>query len=164
MELAALNRLPEEEAARAFSRCCGASRWARAMTRGRPFADRKALLSGAAAAWEALGPEDWREAFSHHPRIGDREALRKRWAGQEQAGVQGASEEVLRGLEEGNREYEKRFGHVFLVCATGKSAAEMLSLLRERLSNPPGPELKVAAGEAAKITRIRLEKLLDEES
>jgi 2-oxo-4-hydroxy-4-carboxy-5-ureidoimidazoline decarboxylase len=104
--------------------------------------------------------------MTHHPRIGDVSKLREKykatatWSSQEQRGVQEASEEVLQGLADGNREYEARFGFIFLVCATGKSAGEMLALLRERMNNEPEAELRIAAGEQAKITRIRLEKLL----
>ncbi|EAU61707.1 conserved hypothetical protein [Stigmatella aurantiaca DW4/3-1] len=116
--------------------------------------------------WSQTGPEDWKEAISHHPRIGDVSQLRERfkatgtWSAQEQKGVQGASEEVLQALADGNREYEERFGFTFLICATGKGASEILEQLRERLNNPPPLEMRIAAGEQAQITRIRLEKLL----
>jgi 2-oxo-4-hydroxy-4-carboxy-5-ureidoimidazoline decarboxylase len=132
----------------------------------RPFADTNALLASADEVWAGLGPADWKEAFAHHPRIGDKQALRERfaatrqWAAGEQAGVSGASEAALDALAEGNRDYESRFGHIFIVCATGKTAEEMLALLRERLGNDPEIEERIAAGEQAKITRIRLEKLL----
>jgi 2-oxo-4-hydroxy-4-carboxy-5-ureidoimidazoline decarboxylase len=132
----------------------------------RPFADAKALLASADEVWASLGPVDWKEAYAHHPRIGDKQALRERfaatrqWAAGEQAGVSGASESVLDALAEGNRDYESRFGHIFIVCATGKSAEEMLALLRARLGNDPKTEERIAAAEQAKITRIRLEKLL----
>jgi 2-oxo-4-hydroxy-4-carboxy-5-ureidoimidazoline decarboxylase len=132
----------------------------------RPFADAAALRAAADEVWSALSHGDWLEAFSHHPRIGDVEGLRARfastrtWAEGEQAGARAASDEVLRALAEGNRAYEARFGHIFIVCATGKSAEEMLALLRARLPNDPVAEARVAAGEQAKITRLRLEKLL----
>jgi len=115
--------------------------------------------------WGGLGREDWLEAFAHHPEIGDVDRLRERFgAGAafsegEQAGVEGAGEEVLRRLAAGNRAYREKFGHVFLVCATGKTAAQMLELLEARLPAEPAAELEVAAGEQAKITRLRLEKL-----
>jgi 2-oxo-4-hydroxy-4-carboxy-5-ureidoimidazoline decarboxylase len=102
----------------------------------------------------------------HHPRIGDVSKLREKykatgaWSEQEQRGMEGAGEDVIQALADGNRAYEERFGFIFLVCATGKSAAQMLGLLRERMNNPPDRELRVAAEEQAKITRIRLEKLL----
>lgn len=164
--LARLNKLSPEEARSELMRCCGSSRWADAMVRARPFRDAGHVHSEAEWLWEQTGPEDWDEAFQHHPRIGDGAALRARfastatWSSQEQGGVRGASDEVLSALAEGNREYEKKFGFIFLVCATGKSAEEMLVLLRARMENEPDEELRIAAAEQAKITRIRLEKLL----
>jgi 2-oxo-4-hydroxy-4-carboxy-5-ureidoimidazoline decarboxylase len=132
----------------------------------RPFADADALFSAAETVWSSLSPDDWREAFRHHPRIGDKEALRERfqatrdWAASEQAGALGASESVLDALAAGNRDYEERFGYIFIVCATGKSADEMLALLRSRLAHAAEDEIRVAAAEQARITRLRLEKLL----
>ncbi|MCY1020533.1 2-oxo-4-hydroxy-4-carboxy-5-ureidoimidazoline decarboxylase [Pyxidicoccus sp. MSG2] len=161
-----LNKLLASEARAELMRCCGSSRWADGMVRARPFQDAEHLFAEAAWLWKQTGPEDWREAFTHHPRIGDVSQLRAKfaatanWSSQEQGGVSGADEAVLQGLAEGNAEYEKRFGFIFLVCATGKSAAEMLGLLRARLDNAPDEELRIAAEEQAKITRIRLEKLL----
>lgn len=166
MTLDELNTLPEEEATAAFLRCCGATQWARHMTARRPFADPDGLFAAADAIWTGLSRDDWLEAFAHHPRIGDVESLRKRfastraWAAGEQAGTATASEDVLRGLAEGNRAYEERFGYIFIVCATGKSADEMLGLLRARLPNDPVAELPVAAEEQRRITRLRLEKLI----
>lgn len=167
MNLDRLNQLPADEAHRALSACCGATRWVEGMVNRRPFRDLADLFESAEAIWAALTPEDWREAFTHHPRIGDLDALRKRfggkqgWAGSEQSGALAASEELLSALSEGNRVYEERFGHIFIVCATGKTAAEMLMLLEERLLNDPATELSVAASEQARITRLRLEKLVD---
>jgi 2-oxo-4-hydroxy-4-carboxy-5-ureidoimidazoline decarboxylase len=163
-----LDALAEPEALAAFLRCCGSRRWAEAMARGRPYRDPHTLLEAGERAAAALTRADWLEAFSHHPRIGDRAALQARfpataqWSSGEQAGVAGAAEDVLGALAEGNRAYEARFGHVFVVCATGKSAAEMLALLRERLPNEPDAELAIAAAEQRKITQLRLEKLLAE--
>jgi 2-oxo-4-hydroxy-4-carboxy-5-ureidoimidazoline decarboxylase len=131
----------------------------------RPFGSLENLLGVARTEWLALTPEDWREAFDHHPKIGDRESLRRRFPSthqlseREQAGVAGASEAVLDALSEGNRAYEARFGYIFIVCATGRSADEMLTMLRARLVNDPGTELRVAAEEQAKITALRLEGL-----
>ncbi len=161
-----LNRLTEEEAREEFSRCCGAHRWVTDMVRSRPFVSEAGLYSRAEMLWDFTGPEDWREAMTHHPRIGDVSRLREKfkasgaWSEQEQQGMQGAGEDVIQALADGNREYEARFGFIFLVCATGKSAAEMLGLLRERMNNSPAKELQVAAREQGKITRLRLEKLL----
>jgi 2-oxo-4-hydroxy-4-carboxy-5-ureidoimidazoline decarboxylase len=164
--VARLNALPPEEARAELLRCCGASRWADAMVRARPFRDSAHVLAEGERVWASTGSEDWHEAFRHHPRIGDISRLRERfastasWSSQEQGGVAGAEEAVLQGLAEGNRAYEERFGFIFLVCATGKSASEMLALLRERMKNAPEHELRVAAAEQGKILRLRLEKLL----
>jgi 2-oxo-4-hydroxy-4-carboxy-5-ureidoimidazoline decarboxylase len=154
------------EARAALERCCGASRWVDAMLALRPFADRAALFAAADRAFAVLARADWLEAFSHHPKIGDLDALRSKfattagWAGEEQRGASAADEATLRRLAEGNRAYEERFGYIFIVCATGKSASEMLALLEARLGNAPEFELAVAASEQKKITRLRLEKLL----
>ena len=166
MNLESFNRLTVDEAMRDLLRCCGSRRWAQAVAAQRPFANAAAVLSAADEAWWKLDRADWLEAFTHHPKIGDIDSLRakfattKEWAAGEQSGVNAADEDVLRGLADGNRDYEKRFGHIFIVCATGKSAQEMLTLLRERLKNDADKELRIAAGEQAKITKIRLEKLL----
>lgn len=135
------------------------------MVSERPFGGRDALLRAAAREWWALGPDDWREAFAHHPRIGDRDALRSRFAAtralseREQSGVAGASDAVLDALADGNHAYEARFGHIFIVCATGKTAEEMLEILTSRLATDPESELKIAAEEQAKITALRLDAL-----
>jgi 2-oxo-4-hydroxy-4-carboxy-5-ureidoimidazoline decarboxylase len=142
--------------------CCGAAAWVERMAARRPFGSRDTLVATARDEWFALGRSDWLEAFEHHPKIGDREALRQRFARtahlseREQSGVDGASEEILSALAEGNREYERRFGYIFIVCASGKSAGEMLQLLRSRLPNPPDVEIRIAAEEQAKITELRL--------
>lgn len=161
-----LNALSPDEAAAAFARCCGATRWVRAMVAARPFASRTHLFGEAERVWWHLGDADWREAFEHHPRIGaDPAALRAKfaataeWSAREQAGVADADEDTLAALAEANREYEARFGHIFIVCAAGLDADEMLARLRERLDDSPENELRIAAGEQAKITRLRLEKL-----
>jgi 2-oxo-4-hydroxy-4-carboxy-5-ureidoimidazoline decarboxylase len=164
-----LNTAPEPDARPALERCCGARRWIDAMLAARPWADAEALFASAERAADALDPDDWREAFAHHPRIGDRAALARRfattaaWAAHEQHGAAVASSDVLDALAEGNRAYEQRFGHIFIVCATGLTAPEMLAMLRARLTNDPARELAIAAGEQRKITRLRLAKLLEEE-
>lgn len=132
------------------------------MIAARPFSDDQALLEAAERAWRALGREDRLEAFAAHPRIGDRD-VRERWSRDEQSGVASASDEVLAELAAGNAEYERRFGHIFLIRASGLSAEEMLRALRSRLENDPDVELDVAAAEQAKITRSRLERLAAEE-
>jgi 2-oxo-4-hydroxy-4-carboxy-5-ureidoimidazoline decarboxylase len=165
-----LDALAQPEALAAFLRCCGSRRWAEAMARGRPYCDEAALQAAAERAFAPLARADWLEAFSHHPRIGERSTLAARfastagWSVAEQGGVAGAGVEALDALLQANREYEARFGHVFIVCASGKSAEEMLALLRERLPNEPEAELEIAAAEQRKITAIRLKKLLSEGS
>ena len=165
--LGALNRMPAAEAEAVFRGCCGSARWARQMAARRPFATPADLYAAADAAWWALGAEDWRVAFAQHPRIGDVGALREKfgqsaaWSSQEQAGVGGAPEDVLAALAEGNRAYEDRFGYLFIVCATGKTAGEMLEVLEQRLGNAPAEELREAAEQQRQITRLRLEKWLD---
>ncbi len=150
------------EARGLLGECCGATRWVDAMLRRRPFGSHEAILAAARDVWWSLEPGDWREAFTHHPKIGDTAALRSKFAGtralseSEQAEVASASEAVLNAFAEGNRDYEERFGYIFIVCATGKSAEEMLALLRARMVNDPATEIRVAAEEQAKITAIRL--------
>lgn len=168
MESAQLNILQPEAARNLFERCCGSRAWIDAMLAARPFADRASLFAAAERAAERLERADWLEAFAHHPRIGDVAALREKfastaaWAGAEQGGAAGAPEAVLEALVRGNRAYEARFGYIFIVCATGKRADEMLALLESRLPNDPVTELAIAAAEQRKITRLRLEKLLEE--
>jgi 2-oxo-4-hydroxy-4-carboxy-5-ureidoimidazoline decarboxylase len=131
----------------------------------RPFGSRIELLTAARDEWNALESADWREAFAHHPRIGDRNALAARFpathelSAREQAGLAGATAGALDALAEGNRRYEEKFGYIFIVCAAGKSANEMLALLEARLPNDEPTELRVAATEQAKITELRLQKL-----
>ncbi len=163
-----LNGLAHDAAEAAFLTCCGATAWAREMARLRPFATEAELLDAADRVWWSLSPEHWLEAFRAHPRIGERKAETPQderaaaWSAQEQAGASSAAADVAAQLAEGNRAYEQRFGYIYIVKATGKTADEMLAILRERLENDPEAELRVAAGEQAKITRLRLEKLLAE--
>jgi 2-oxo-4-hydroxy-4-carboxy-5-ureidoimidazoline decarboxylase len=152
--------------ARALLRtCCGSSAWVERMIALRPFRKDETLYEAARREWFTLGPKDWKEAFGEHPRIGDRENLRMRFpvthhlSASEQAGAHAASEDVLDALAAGNSNYEQRFGYIFIVCATGKSANEMLDLLQARLLNDPAHELRVAASEQARITELRLRKL-----
>jgi OHCU decarboxylase len=160
-----LNALSEAEARAELLRCCGSKRWAERMATLRPFASEADLFAAADAVWQALDRADRLEAFTAHPRIGDLDALRAKfattaaWAAGEQAGVAGARDDTLRRMAEGNRDYEARFGYIFIVCATGKTADEMLGLLLGRLGNDPETELAVAAREQAAITRLRLRKL-----
>lgn len=161
-----LDALPAEEAAQLFASCCGASAWVTRMLDHRPFGNATTLLRAADDAWWSLEREDWHEAFAHHPRIGERRAAggqdtrAQGWSTGEQRGVAAGTANVRTALAEGNRRYERRFGYIYLVSAAGKSAGELLGILQARLSNDPDTELRVAAGEQAKITRLRLLKLL----
>jgi OHCU decarboxylase len=162
--VAGLNALPPEEAERELLACCGSRAWARRMAALRPFASPEEVREAAERVWWGLAPEDWREAFRSHPRIGEQKGAQPergaRWSAEEQAGVRGAEDAVRAALAAGNHAYEARFGHLYIVCATGKGADEMLEILHARLDHDPDTELRVAAGEQAKITRLRLEKLL----
>ena len=167
MTLTELNNLPKPALAEALQKCCGSTAWVEKMAAGVPFANAETLLAEAQACWYALGEADWREAFAHHPPIGgDVRALREKfastsaWAEGKQAAVRVATPETLEALAAGNTEYERKFGYLFIVCATGKRAGEMLALLQVRLPNHPADEMVIAMGEQAKITRIRLQKLL----
>jgi 2-oxo-4-hydroxy-4-carboxy-5-ureidoimidazoline decarboxylase len=155
---AALNALPVDEAHAALARCCGSTRWAAAMVARRPFSSPEDLFAAADTIWAGLERADYLEAFSHHPAIGAARA--SGLAAREQAQVAHAGAATLQALEALNRAYRDRFGFVFLVCATGRSADEMLALLRARIDNPAEIELRIAAAEQAKITRLRLEKLV----
>ncbi len=167
MNLSDINNISISDLWTTFEKCCGAHHWVEQMVIARPFASREQLFEKAEQIWEQCSDEDWLEAFEHHPKIGDINSLKKKfantekWAGQEQAGVNTASDEVIQRLAEGNTAYEQKFGYIFIVCATGKSAAEMLALLEARLHNHPKKELQIAAGEQMKITNIRLGKLLE---
>ena len=157
MTMEELNWLDEEALSEALRSCCGSLAWVAGMMELFPVGSATGLYAAASLVWRECTEEDWREAFGSHPRIGERVTG---VAAAEQAGTSGAGAELLEKLAEGNREYVERFGYIFIVCATGKSAAEMLGLLRERLGNAPEEEILVAVGEQEKITRIRLEKLL----
>jgi OHCU decarboxylase len=154
-----LNGLPAVEAAVLLASCCGAAVWVERMLARRPFESEPAALEAADEVFASLSPEDWREAFRAHPRIGDRDARGE--AAAEQAGTTTAPASILAGLLEANRAYEARFGHLFIVFASGRSAGEMLDLCRRRLHNEPEVELSVAAEEQRKITRLRLQRLLN---
>jgi len=162
-----LDGLPPEEAEGMFRACCSASRWVRAMVASRPFHTPQALFAAAERHWADTTEADWLEAFRGHPRIGESASLAGQgrteaaWSAQEQRGVGSAGEDLRRALAEINQAYEARFGHIYLVCATGKSADELLAIAQKRLANDPATELRLAASEQMKITRLRLEKLLD---
>lgn len=170
MTLGAINAWPSDVASVELRKCCGSSRWVQRMVAARPFADEDALFGQADAIWWSLDKTDWLEAFAAHPRIGSQRDVDKKagtekaWSSGEQAGAERASESTKEALARANAEYEARFGHIYIVCATGKSAEEMLSIAEARLANDPETEARVAAEEQRKITRIRLRKLLDQET
>ena len=161
------NHLPRQRALRALLDCCGSRKWAQEMIVRRPFTGEVDFFETADRTWAALSREDWLEAFLHHPPIGGTKAKAKqsaaasRWSAKEQSSAQKAAPEVLQELAAQNRVYAEKFGYVFLICATGKSSEEILSALRQRLPNEPETELRFAAEEQRKITRLRLEKLLE---
>jgi OHCU decarboxylase len=156
-----LNRLAAGELRDALRRCCGSDAWVERMMGARPFDGSRALFDAADRIWRSLGPDDWLQAFAAHPRIGDRTAAG--WSSGEQKRALAGDGAILEELADNQRDYEARFGHIFIVCATGKTAAEMLSMLRARLGNDPEAELQAAAEEQRKITRLRLEKLLGDQ-
>jgi OHCU decarboxylase len=136
------------------------------MTEARPFASLKELLAKADTLWRSLSEDDWLEAFRAHPKIGEQKAAlvqseqARSWSAEEQSGTVSAGAETKAALATGNQEYEKRFGFIFIVCATGKSSEEILARLQERLNNDPEKELHIAAAEQSRITELRLLKLL----
>ena len=169
MRLAELNRLQPDEASLEFLRCCGSARWAGAMAAARPFADIDSVETTADRMFDTLGRADWLEAFVAHPRIGEteragragREGIVADWSAQEQAAGRGSDDMVRDRLAKAQRDYETRFGYIFIICATGKSADEMLSALERRVMHGPDEELRVAAEEQRKITHLRIRKLLE---
>ena len=161
-----LNSLPSELAVQELLQCCGSTRWAQQMVESRPYPSLEALIESAYDTWRSLAPDEWLEAFRSHPKIGEKKAATsvsaqsQKWSGQEQAGVSNASRETVDSLATLNRAYEQKFGFIFIICATGKTSAEMLSALRERLENDAATELPIAAAEQSKITELRLKKLV----
>jgi allantoicase len=161
------NRLPRQRAMRALLDCCGSKKWAEQMAAGRPFAGEADLFEIADKTWYSLSREAWLEAFMHHPPIGEKRAEARQsatasgWSAKEQSSAQKTAPEVLEALAAQNRAYSDKFGFVFLICATGKSSEEILDTLRKRFPNDSDTELHVAAEEQRKITRLRLEKLLE---
>ena len=155
-----LNGLTEDAVRRELGACCTSGRWIEVVAAARPYADDAALFAASDRAAAGLTEADLREALDGHPRIGDRRVAAGSLSSQEQAGVRSAEASLLQALDAGNAEYESRFGHIYLACATGRSASDLLALLRERLSNDPGTEWSVVASELAKINQIRLRKLI----
>jgi len=166
-DLAWLNSMPHDEAVKALLQCCGSKRWAENVAKARPYASLESLIASANDIWRSLNPDDWLEAFRSHPKIGEKKAdtqvsdQSRQWSGQEQAGVTQASRETVDTLAALNWTYEKKFGYIFIVCATGKTSDEMLAALRQRIENDAGTELSIAAAEQSKITELRLKKLVN---
>lgn len=167
MTLHEFNILPKEQLVTELIKCCGSSAWVNKMLPFIPADDMVELLEDAEEQWYKCTEADWKEAFAHHPKIGDVESLTKKfastaqWASGEQSGIKAASRQTIEALAEGNLEYEKKFGYIFIICATGKSAEEMLALLQSRLPNNPEDEIQIATDEQNKITKLRIEKLLE---
>ena len=164
MTLEEFNALPVVRAEQTLLDCCGASRWASRMAEQRPFKSLSSLCEAADSIWQDLEPADWLEAFSRHPQIGEKAATgsesSRNWAAGEQVGARIATDNVKAKFARGNQAYREKFRYIFIVCATCKSAEEMLALLERRLQNDPAHELGIAAEQQRLITRLRLEKLL----
>jgi OHCU decarboxylase len=162
-----MNDLPPDEAESVFLDCCGSSEWASQMAGARPFPMVEQMFEAAENIWEALPPADWLEAFAHHPKIGSKKpaaGVKRRaseWSAAEQSGADGADASVRKLLAEMNRLYHEKFGFIFIVCASGKSADEILAIVKARIRNSVETELRLAAEEQKKITEIRLAKLLE---
>ena len=162
-----LNLLQATECENELLKCCGSKKWATGVVAERPFQNLVELKETAERVWWSLEPHDWLEAFHSHPRIGEKKAAAatseqsRQWSEGEQAGVAQAASSTLQTLAHLNQRYEEKFGYIFIVCATGKTSEEMLEILRARLDNNPEQELSVAAAEQAKITALRLEKLVE---
>ena len=157
--LSSFNAAPAQDAEREVLACCASRAFAKAIVGGRPYRDPAALLTAVDAAFEALSWDDIVEAMNEHPRIGDR-AVRSGMSAAEQSGAAAASDQVRQGLAEGNLAYERRFGHIFLICASGLSGQEMLTALQARLENDQDAERAVVRAELLKITRLRMTKRL----
>ena len=168
MTLDELNQLPEEQAAELLFQCNTSLRWVEQMTALRPFESAVQLLESSVQIWQALDMPDHLQAFEGHPKIGDIQSLKQKfaatkdWASGEQSGMSQADERLIERLAQANNEYQDRFGFIFIICATGKSADEMLDALEARMINPLPIELGVAAKEQEKITQLRLQKLIEQ--
>jgi 2-oxo-4-hydroxy-4-carboxy-5-ureidoimidazoline decarboxylase len=167
VDVNALDTMQEAELRKLLSTCCAAPAWVDGMFRTRPWRSRDALLAAADRAWDACPPEAIADAIAHHPRLGERAAKvplgerEQRWSAMEQKGAGVAAGDVREALARGNTEYEARFGHTFILCATGVSAEDMLRALEERLTHDAATEHGITARELHKITRLRLERLLE---
>ena len=166
MSLHSLNIADCDSAADTFMQCCTSQRWVAEMVANRPYSDFKMLRETADRIWDKLTEKDYLQAFDGHPKIGDVNSLKAKYANTkqlasgEQSGINSATDELIQALADGNRAYEQKYGFIFIVCATGKSAREMLEMLSLRLGNERPQELNTACEEQRKIFHIRLEKLL----
>ena len=164
-DVATFDRMTPLQAAELLRACCGAERWVQSMLLRMPFGDIHAVLAAADEIWQRLGPDDWREAFRHHPRLGETQSEAAQddrariWSSTEQAGVRNTDASMRAELAAANAAYEERFGFICIICATGLLAEDILQLTRERLRNTPEEELPIAAEEQRMITRLRLLKL-----
>jgi OHCU decarboxylase len=165
--VAKLNRLSRDEAYAELLKCCGSTRWAREVAALKPFWDVTQVLIIGHRVWTELRPDDWLEAFRAHPRIGESKAAapvteqERRWSEGEQAAARDSADETRDALATANREYEERFGFIFIIRAAGRTAEEILAALRGRIANDRDTELRVAAGEQWDITELRLRKFFD---
>jgi 2-oxo-4-hydroxy-4-carboxy-5-ureidoimidazoline decarboxylase len=166
MNIQSLNTLPIDQANHLFLQCCTSEKWIEKMVASRPFTDSNSLRDTADNIWKHLSEKDYLQAFEGHPKIGDVGSLKAKYANSkelasgEQSGASSATDEIIAELANSNSEYEEKYGFIFIVCATGKSAREMLALLQDRLNNDRQKELKIASEEQRKIFHLRLEKLL----
>lgn len=164
--LGRLNRLSETETENELLKCCGSKDWARLVMAERPFESVDDLITRAERVWWSLEPRAWLEAFHSHPKIGEKKAASavaaeaQGWSEDEQSGTRNSTQDTMEALAQLNRMYEEKFGYIFIVCASGKSSEEMVATLRARLENPADQELRIAAAEHAKITQLRLKRLL----
>jgi OHCU decarboxylase len=164
--VAELDVMDVADASELLRSCCGSGAWVSGMLERRPFGTYEAVVGAADDVFETLSDADWMEAFAHHPRLGDARidapatAQSRAWSATEQSGVQSSPADIQAALAEANRAYESRHGRVCIIYAAGKSAAEILEITRARTANPFDVELRIAAGEQRKITRLRLRKLL----
>ena len=167
LTIAEFDALRDAEAAFKLAACCGASRWVAEMLKRRPFGTRAALIAASDDVAVLLNDSDWLEAFAYHPRIGQRRSnaavstTAESWSTGEQSAVSNASSEIRAAIKDGNDEYEQKFGFIFIISAAGRSAEQILAALRQRMSNAPNEEIRVAAREQQLITRLRLEKLVE---
>ena len=165
MTITEFDQLAQEKKKVLLEQCCGSSAWTNKMLDSLPVGNLSELLDLAEEKWHECNRKDWLEAFEHHPMIGDINSLKKKYAStltlatHEQSGVNSATEELLKELAETNKAYKNKFGYIFIVCASGKSAEQILQLITQRITNDTETEIKIAMEEQNKITKLRLEKL-----